>query len=120
MMKNQHRFRNWLAAAGIAAVVAASAACAGSTASKRTSAPPGGAATPGGSSAMDTSKSTTLGAAAPDGAGAQPETANGAYASSDAGRQDGGAQLPSLLDRKIIMVATVDLSVDDVARGFED
>lgn len=119
-MKNQHRFRNWLAAAGIAAVVAASAACAGSTASKRTSAPPGGAATPGGSSAMDTSKSTTLGAAAPDGAGAQPETANGAYASSDAGRQDGGAQLPSLLDRKIIMVATVDLSVDDVARGFED
>ena len=69
-MNHQHRFRKWLAAAGIVVVVAASAACAGSTANRRTSSPPGGADASGGNGAVDTSKSTTLGAAAPNGVAA--------------------------------------------------
>jgi hypothetical protein len=117
-MKQHHQFRTWLAAAGIVAIVAASAACAGSSAGKQPSGPPADAS---GGATTDSNKGTTLGAAAyaPD-AAPDAEAARSGLSATDASGQDGGAQLPSLLDRKIIMVATVDLNVDDVARGFED
>ncbi len=118
-MKHQHRFRNWLAAAGIVAIVAASAACAGSSASKTSTSPPGGTDASGGG-ASESFKSTTLGNPANSAAAPNTQDAANGVVATDAGRQDGGVQLPSLLDRKIIMVATIDLNVDDVARGFED
>ncbi len=112
-MVHQSWIRNGLAAAGIVAIVALGAACSSSKApSDVTNAPPGGAA----SSGNDAKSGTTLRTEA--GAAAQAQSAAGD--SQGGGASGGGLPLPSLLDRKMIMVATVDVTVDDVARSFED
>ena len=120
-MLHQIRTRHWVVIAGIVAVVAMSAACAGSTAKKDVKpAPPGGAAAPSNDSKSGTTLRTGEVASAPD-AGAPSSAQSAANDAQGAGTNDsGGLPLPSLLDRKMIMVATVDVTVDDVARSFED
>lgn len=116
-MLHHIQVRRWLAVAGIAATVAAAAAC-GAT-SSRDSKPAAGAGTAQ-YYANDGGKS---GATLRTGEAAAPGSdAAAAPQSAPAGDTGGGGalSLPSVLDRKMIMVATVNVTSDNIAGAFED
>jgi hypothetical protein len=121
-MNHRSRTRTWLAVACVVAIVLLAAACGGSAAKKDVaSAPPGGASATDGAKSGTSLQTGQLAAAPPSGA---PSSSSEQYAATDAhaggASGSGGVALPSQLDRKMIMVATVDLNVDDVSRSFED
>jgi len=107
--------------AAIAATVAAAVAC-GSAASKNktASSQPGGGAAPG-KPADSSASGQTLGftgvSEAQSAAAAAP---SGNAAPAGASSDSGALPLPDVLGRKMIMVSTLELAVDDVAAGFED
>ena len=117
-MLHHIQVRRWLAIAGIAATVAAAAAC-GSATSSRDGKPASGA---GASqyNADDAKSGTTqrIGEAIAPASDSAEAPQTSASAPGDAG--GGGLPLPSLLDRKMIMVATVNLSAENVSGAFED
>lgn len=116
-MKHQPRSGKWLMVVAIAAVMATASACAGSSPGKPASGGSAGGVTSSGG-AVQPMKSAQLGTAA--NAGAADAPAASAETGGTSAQDSGNAPLPSLLDRKIIMTATIDLNVQDVARGFED
>jgi hypothetical protein len=121
--------RRWLAVAALVALLALIAACGGGKASRGASTTGGGGdvaryAPPGGDSSKSTTEQQLAAPAVRDAQAAQQPAAGTLAAAPDA---SGGASgsgtapaLPSQLDRKMIVVATVNLTLDDVARGFED
>lgn len=137
-MTQQLRRQKWLAAAGIVCAIALFSACGSSSANKAsrgTSNAPAGGSTSGqaGSGGSANTANSSTGAAVEQGfaansadLSAQKSTGN-VPASTDSaagGNPDsGGANplaLPSQLDRKIIMTATLDVTADEVSKRFED
>jgi len=117
--------QRWLATVAIVALVALIAACGGGKAS-RGATTGGGAngaaqyAPPGGDSAKSTLAQQPGAPAARDAQAAQQAAAAAPAASGGASGSGTAPALPSQLDRKMIVVATVKLTLDDVASGFED
>jgi len=121
--------RRWLAAAAIVALFALIAACGGGSNAARSAKTNGGAngavqsAPPGGDSAKIALEQQFAPPAVRNALAAQQPAAGApaAPAPSDGASGSGAAPaLPSQLDRKMIVVATISLTLDDVARGFED
>jgi hypothetical protein len=115
-MTRRIRAQAWLFAAMLA-VLAAAAACGGGSAARKTSnAPPSGAAI---SDGTDAQLKAVVGAPADarDSAAAAPAPQGEAYSSASGGA---GGTLPSQLDRKIILTATLEIATPDVSKRFQD
>lgn len=121
-----HTFGFWLITAAIVAICASAVACGsgsprGSSSSKAPSGTTGNVASE--NSTLQSSVTDPQALTARDQAAA-PSSAPPASADANAPNGAAGAgsspALPSQLDRKMIVVATVNVTIDDVARGFED
>lgn len=112
-----------LVLAAVAATVVAAVACGSSASRNKTASSPPGGGTAAGKPADSSTNGQTLGFTGAQ--EAQPSTSGAAAPSGDAApagaSSDSGAlPLPDVLGRKMIMVSTLELAVDDVAAGFED
>ncbi len=118
-MTRQHASRSWRLLAATALVGALVAACAGSSADRRAKPVAGGRdAPPGIAQQASAARGAPPSAAQPSDASVQPSDA------AKQGRAPEGAgpaeTLPSLLDRKIVRVATISITTGAVPRAFED
>jgi hypothetical protein len=116
--------QRWLAAAAIVALFALIAACGGGKASRGAKTSSGAntavqSAPPGGDSAKITLEQQYSAPASRDAQAAQQGAAAAPVAAGGTSGSGAAPALPSQLDRKMIVVATVNVTLDDVARGFE-
>ncbi len=113
--------RKFLAAAGLVFAVALFAACSGSSAD-RDSAARGPAGSDGASSQTSSYDAKSGAIAGSEGAPAagQRDSSAAPQAAGAPASSGGSLALPSQLDRKMIMVATMTVTTEDVAGGFEE